>query len=87
MINTNLIQTTRFRRAGDEQQHREQLKKAYLRRNYGPEKVAQGILKAILKNQRIALVSPESKIMYYMERYCPPLSRFIARRAVKRPFH
>ena len=84
MINTNLIQTTRFRLAGDEEQHREQLKEAYQRRNYGPEKVAQGILKAIRKSQRLALIAPESKIMYYMERYCPPLSRYIARRAFNR---
>lgn len=87
MINTNLIQTTRFRHAGDEEKRREQLKKSYQRRNYGPEKVAQGILKAIQENQRTALISPESKIMYYMERYCPTLSRYIARRAFKQLFY
>ena len=87
MINTNLIQTTRFRHAEDEEKRREQLKEAYQRRNYGPEKVAKGILKAIRKNQQIALISPESKIMYYMERYCPPLSHYIARRAFKRLFY
>ncbi len=87
MINTNLIQTTRIRHAEDEERRREQLKEAYQRRNYGPEKVAKGILKAIRKNQRIALISPESKIMYYMEKYCPTLSRYIARRAFKQLFY
>ncbi|MDQ1257988.1 MAG: hypothetical protein QG656_2596 [Candidatus Hydrogenedentes bacterium] len=84
MINTNLIQTTRLRHAKDEQEQRAHLEQTYLRRNYGPEKVARGILNAIRRNRRLALISPEARIMYYMERFCPSLSRVIARSAMRR---
>ena len=62
------------------------LEQAYERRNYGPERVASAIVKAIRKNKGLVLVSPESWLMYYTERFLPILSRFVARRAAAHLF-
>jgi len=86
MIKTNLLESTRFRNTDDEAALRSHIEATYTRRNYGPEKVARAIVKAVKRNQRLVLVSPESKIMYHMDRLCPPLSRWIARTAARRMF-
>lgn len=86
VIKTNLVQATRFRNPGNEAALRTHLEETYKRRNYGPERVAEAIVDGIRRNRRLVLVSPESKIMYHMQRLCPPLSRMIARAAARRMF-
>jgi len=86
VIKTNLLETTRLRNPGDAAALRSHLDATYQRRNYGPEKVARAIVNAVKRNRRLVLVSPESKIMYHIDRLCPPLSRLIARSAARRMF-
>lgn len=87
MINTGLVRNMRIRGAGTaETDVRAALQQTYTSRSYGPERVAAAIVKGIAKNKGIVLVSPEARIMYYVERYCPALSRHIARTAAKRMF-
>ncbi len=43
------------------------------RRNYGPDRVARGILKAIQRNRSVAPVSPEAWIAYALKRIAPGL--------------
>ena len=65
---------------------REKLKKMYARRNYTPERVARAIVRAVQHNGKLVLVTPEARLMYHVERVCPPLSRVVARIAAKRMF-
>ncbi|HOV72444.1 MAG TPA: SDR family NAD(P)-dependent oxidoreductase [Candidatus Hydrogenedentes bacterium] len=86
VINTNLVQSTRLRNTGNADALRDHLQRIYDRRNYGPEKVAGAIVRAVERNRRLVLVSPEARIMYHMNRLCPPLSRIIARASTRRMF-
>ncbi len=86
IIATNIVHNMRFRNRNAGASARSSLEKTYRWRNYGPEKVARAIVRAIVHNRRLVLVSPEAWLMYYMERLCPPLSRAIARAASRRMF-
>lgn len=87
MINTGIIHNMRIRNApGHEAAVVDALERMYARRNYGPEPVARAIIRAIQRNRKLVLVSPEAHLMYYLERFCPCLSRVIARRAASRLF-
>lgn len=86
VIKTNLVQSTRLRNTGNADALREHLQRIYNRRNYGPEKVAAAIVRAVEHNRRLVLVSPEAKIMYHINRLCPPLSHVIARASTRRMF-
>jgi hypothetical protein len=56
---------------------RAQMVEAYQRRNYGPDRVAANILKAIARNRAVAPISPEAWLFYYLKRLAPWLVRFI----------
>ena len=51
----------------------------YQRRNYGPERVATNILKAIAKKRPVAPISPEAWVMYYLKRFAPRLTARVNR--------
>lgn len=88
MINTGIVRNMRIRNAhGRETAVMTALQQTYARRNYGPERVARAIVRAIKHDRKLVLVSPEARLMYHLERWCPPLSRFIARRAAARMFN
>lgn len=85
MIITPLVRNMRIRNApGNKEAVRNAIEKRYARRNYSPDRVARAVVRAIRKEKGLVLVSPEARIMYHIERYCPRLSRFIARRAAAR---
>jgi len=84
IVRTDLVRNMRLRNVGGAASAVEHLQQAYDRRNYGPDKVARAIVRAVLRNRKRVMVSPEAHIMYYMERFCPWLSRRIARGATKR---
>jgi len=86
IIRTNILQNMRVKNDGDAAEIRENLRKTYQRRNYEPERVASAIVKAIQRNRRLVLVSPEARLMYHLQRLCPALSRVISRAAAKRMF-
>ena len=86
VVRTNLLKTMRLRNEGEAPAIQERLEETYRHRDYGPEHVARAIVKAIRRNRKIVMVSPEARIMYQIERFCPPLSRLIARNAAKRMF-
>ena len=79
IINTNIIATSRIVGKDDTEDMRSKVDAQYVKRNYGPDKVAKGIVKAIKKNRGVSPISPESWAMYYLNRLCVPLSRYIAR--------
>jgi len=51
----------------------------YERRNYGPDRVAAAVLKAVARNRAVAPVSPEAWVMYFMKRLAPALTARINR--------
>ena len=88
IIRTGIVKNMRIRNApGKEDLVRSSLEQAYNRRDYGPERVASAIVRAIRKNKGLVLVSPEAWLMYYIDRFCPIISRVVARRAADRLFH
>ncbi len=85
VINTPLTANTRMRGAADAPGERERLARSYQRRNYGPERVARNVLKAIQRNRTVAPISPESWIIYYLKRLAPGAVRALARRVMAPP--
>ena len=65
------------------EERREEGVRAFQRRNYGPERVAQGILKAIAKNRGVAPVSPEAWVGYWTKRLFPGLVGLVGRLAMR----
>jgi NAD(P)-dependent dehydrogenase (short-subunit alcohol dehydrogenase family) len=63
---------------------RPQMVAAYQRRNYGPERVASNILKAIGRNRAVAPISAEAWAMYYVKRFAPWLVRWLNARLGER---
>ena len=77
IIDTPITGSTRLRgpvmnRPGE----RTRMIEIYRRRNYGPERVAVKILRAVQRNRGVAPISPEAWLLYYLKRLAPgPLAR------------
>ena len=84
IINTNITRATRIAGHDNAEALRERVVQFYGKRNYGPEKVARAIVKAIQRNQTIVPVSPESWFGYYFNRLWPGGNRKFWRWAAKR---
>jgi NAD(P)-dependent dehydrogenase (short-subunit alcohol dehydrogenase family) len=80
IINTPITATSPMRGAAAEPGQRERMIRLYERRNYGPERVARNVLKAIQRNRAVAPISPESWIFYYLKRIAPGAVRAFMRR-------
>jgi NAD(P)-dependent dehydrogenase (short-subunit alcohol dehydrogenase family) len=74
IINTPITGSARMRGTIATTEARAAMIAAYRRRNYGPERVAANILKAIGKNRPVAPISPEAWAMYVMKRLFPRLT-------------
>ncbi len=83
MIDTNIIDTTRFdvpaEKQGQVEQLRAQTKKAFAARRYGPDKVAKAIVAAVRKDEAIRPVTPEAYAAYGVARLVPSALRRVAR--------
>ena len=80
IINTPITTNARARGAGTDPKVRERLVALYQRRNYGPDRVARNILKAVERNRPVAPVAAEAWIAYGMKRVSPRLAGWTARR-------
>ncbi|MEV0781784.1 SDR family oxidoreductase [Streptomyces sp. NPDC050423] len=81
IVNTNITATTHFAGTGaaEEQRLRKRTSKLYGVRNYPPEKVAEAILRAVVRNQAVVPVTPESHAARFLSRVSPGALRGIAR--------
>ena len=83
VIDTNIIDTTRFDvpadKAGQVEQLRAATKKAFAARRYGPDKVAKAIVAAVRKDKAIRPVTPEAYAAYGVARLVPSALRRMAR--------
>ncbi|KUM80235.1 SDR family oxidoreductase [Streptomyces curacoi] len=80
-VNTNITSTARFAGVDAEEEKRRQKKTArlYGLRNYPPEKVADAILRAVVRGDAVVPVTPEARGAYLMSRFTPKALRRIAR--------
>lgn len=81
IVNTNITATTRFAGADadEERRLRKRTSKLYGMRNYPPEKVADAVLRAVVRNQAVVPVTPESHAARFLSRLSPGALRGIAR--------
>lgn len=81
IVNTNITATTRFAGAdaAEEKRLRTRTSKLYGMRNYPPERVADAILKAVVRNQAVVPVTPESHTARFLSRLSPGALRAVAR--------
>ncbi|MEI5098954.1 SDR family oxidoreductase [Streptomyces sp. PmtG] len=80
-VNTNITATARFAGVSAEEESRRQKRSArlYGLRNYPPEKVADAVLRAVVRNQAVVPVTPEARGAHLMSRFTPRALRAIAR--------
>ncbi len=83
VINTAIVRSVRSYGAMATDERREEGVRAFQRRNYGPERVAQGILKAIAKNRGLAPVSPEAWAGYWVKRLFPWIISLVGRIGIR----
>jgi len=74
LINTPITTSARMLGRYGTEAARAALVTTYRRRNYGPERVAAAIVKAIVRNRAVAPVSPEAWVMYVLKRLSPGLT-------------
>ncbi|MGW0706498.1 SDR family oxidoreductase [Streptomyces sp. NPDC002643] len=81
IVNTGITSTARFAGADAEEEKRRQQKAArlYGLRNYPPEKVADAILRAVVRDQAVVPVTPEARGGRLMSRFAPRALRALAR--------
>ncbi|MGY1499220.1 SDR family oxidoreductase [Streptomyces sp. QTS52] len=81
IVNTNITTTARFTGVDAEEQARRQKRTArlYGLRNYPPERVASAILRAVVRNEAVAPVTPEARGAHLMSRFIPGALRALAR--------
>ncbi|MFE9092674.1 SDR family oxidoreductase [Streptomyces sp. NPDC007264] len=80
-VRTNITSTARFTGVDAEEERRRQRRAArwYGLRGYPPEKVADAILRAVVRDQAVVPVTPEARGMRMMSRFAPRVARAIAR--------
>ncbi|MEU3225117.1 SDR family oxidoreductase [Streptomyces sp. NPDC006976] len=81
IVNTGITSTARFvgTDAVEEQRMRQKAGKLYGARNYPPEKVAAAVLRAVVRNQAVVPVTPESHAVRFLSRVGPGALRGLAR--------
>jgi NAD(P)-dependent dehydrogenase (short-subunit alcohol dehydrogenase family) len=79
IIDTPITRSARLVGEMDRAEVREQMVTRYQRRGYGPERVAENVLKAVQRNRLVAPISPEAWAFYYLKRFAPRLLRRLGR--------
>ncbi|KAA9154190.1 SDR family oxidoreductase [Amycolatopsis acidicola] len=81
LVNTNITRTTTFSGVSADEQARKQASaaKAYQRRNFGPEKVAAEIVRAVERDKATVPVTPEAKAGLLLSRLSPAALRAAVR--------
>jgi NAD(P)-dependent dehydrogenase (short-subunit alcohol dehydrogenase family) len=79
MINTPIVRAARGRGAYDTSGFRSWMGDTFRRRNYGPERVAKAIFRAIQRDLAIVPVSPEAWAFYLLKRASPAFTHRLSR--------
>lgn len=83
LINTPITRNSRTYGVVDEEESREQMVRTFERRNYSPERLAKGILRAVARDRAVAPLSPEAKVAYWAKRLFPGLMHWLGEQAGK----
>ncbi|MFD3914125.1 SDR family oxidoreductase [Streptomyces sp. NPDC058603] len=80
-VNTNITSTARFTgvSAEEEERRRKKSSRLYGLRDYPPEKVADAVLRAVVRNQAVVPVTPEARGARLLSRIAPGALRALAR--------
>jgi len=80
-VDTDITSTTRFAGAGaaEEERRRKKSARLYGLRGYPPEKVADAILRAVVRDEAVVPVTPEARGARFLHRFAPGARRAIAR--------
>ncbi|MFJ9633104.1 SDR family oxidoreductase [Streptomyces sp. NPDC101175] len=81
LVNTNITSTAHFAGVDADEERRRQKRSArlYGLRNYPPEKVADAILRAVVRDQAVVPVTPEARGAHLLSRFAPRALRAVAR--------
>jgi NAD(P)-dependent dehydrogenase (short-subunit alcohol dehydrogenase family) len=79
IINTPITRSSRMLGPDGTEAARQRIVRMYERRNYGPERVARNILRAVERNRAVAPISAEAWAMYYVKRLAPGLIDWFGR--------
>ncbi|WP_262060837.1 SDR family oxidoreductase [Streptomyces sp. STR69] len=81
LVNTNITSTAHFAGVDADEEKRRQKRSArlYGLRNYPPEKVADAILRAVVRDQAVVPVTPEARGAHLLSRFAPRALRAVAR--------
>ena len=80
LINTPITRAAKLVGPLASDTNRAEMVRTYEKRNYGPERVAVAILRAIEKNRAVTPVTPEAWVLYYLKRLSPGLVAWLSRR-------
>ncbi len=80
LINTPITRAAKLVGPLSGEENRAELVRTYEKRNYGPERVALAILRAIERNRAVTPVTPEAWMLYYLKRFSPGLVSWLSRR-------
>jgi NAD(P)-dependent dehydrogenase (short-subunit alcohol dehydrogenase family) len=83
IIDTPIVGKMRIR-GGNAEESRRRTIETFTRRNYTPERLAEGILSAIRKNKVVAPITPEARVLWWLVRWCPWLAHWMNRRGSAR---
>ncbi len=80
-VNTGITATARFAGVDAEEERRRQKRAArlYGLRNYPPEKVAEAVLRAVVRDDAVVPVTVEARLFHAMSRFTPRALRRLAR--------
>jgi len=84
LIDTPITRSARLVGVMDQPAVRQEMVRGYQRRGYGPERVAENILKAVQRDRLVAPISPEAWALYYVKRFAPWLLRWVGLRQLAR---
>ncbi len=79
IINTAITATSPMRGRQATAAARTMVVALYQRRNYGPERVAGQIVRAVQRNRSVVPVSPEAWVVYFLKRLAPALNARLQR--------
>lgn len=75
MVRTQIIESARITGYENPEQMRARVLRFYTKRNYGPERVARALVRAIERRRTIVVVSPEARFAYLFNRIWPTGNR------------
>jgi NAD(P)-dependent dehydrogenase (short-subunit alcohol dehydrogenase family) len=82
--NTPIAQNSRMYGVAKSAASRAEMVEGFRRRGYSPERVAEGVLRAVQQDRAVAPISPEAWVLYRLKRWAPRLLGWLTAQASNR---